>query len=137
MDDSIGRQILDEMKKQTRMNYLCGLTLVLVTGVGVIHIKSIEKTRSAPPPSWTQVDSALKQNDYVKALQITQTLIGSRTDDFYGEEYLGSIYLFSGDLEKAEAHCARAYELYPSEHNEKALSTARKALEFKTRPATN
>jgi len=138
MDEAIGKQILAEMKKNTRMNQFFVIVLVLIVSTGVALTKSINKKRSEQVrPSWSQVDSALKQNDYAKAMQITQTLIGSRTDDAYGEDYLGYIHYRSGDLNKAELHYARANELCPSERSEKALTSIQKALEFKNRQTPN
>ena len=131
MDDAVSKKILEELQKQRKMNRAVLIGLILFTGVAIIHIWVLEKSRSTPrPPSWSQVDSALSKNDYETALQIAQTLIGDRADDSYGEGYLGYIYSRSGDMEKAEAHFARAYELYPNEYNEKHLTACRKALEL-------
>ncbi len=46
--------------------------------------------------------------------------------DYYGHEYLGNIYLALGDSARAEQEYARAYELLPSENNEKMLTAIRK-----------
>lgn len=137
MDDMIGKQILEEIQKQSRMNRIFLIVFVLFIGFSATRMMGLAKTHATPPspPSWPQVKSALDRDDYPKALQITQMLIGGRTDDHYGEEYLGIIYHLQGNLEKAEAHLARAYELFPSEEYEKKLVALRKALEFKNRTA--
>ena len=134
MEDDTSRQILEELQKQSRIGKISLVILVFLA----CTVMYLEKARSIPPvPSWPQVKYALDKKDYAKALQIAQTLVGNQTNDNYGEGYLGTIYRLMGDMENAKIHFTRAYELYPSEVNEKNLSAIRKALEAKKQQASD
>jgi len=59
---------------------------------------------------------------------MAQTLVARQPDYYYGQGYLGAIYLAIGDVTNAESHYLRAYELFPNQEVEKDLSAVRKRL---------
>ena len=91
--------------------------------VSVSHQKPAE-----PDHSWTAVQIAVKQLDYSRALTMAQANVARQPSDYYGHSYLGFIYLAMGDVTNSEAEYSRAYQLFPSEDNEKSLSAVRKRL---------
>jgi cytochrome c-type biogenesis protein CcmH/NrfG len=97
-----------------------GITLLVVT---ISHQKP-----SATDRSWTAVQTAAKQLDYPRALTMAQANVTRQPSDYYGHSYLGYIYLAMGDVTNSEVEYSRAYQLFPSEDNEKSLSAVRKRL---------
>jgi cytochrome c-type biogenesis protein CcmH/NrfG len=61
-------------------------------------------------------------------LTLAQANVARQPSDYYGHSYLGIIYLAIGDVTNSEAEYSRAYQLFPSEDNEKSLSAVRKRL---------
>ena len=59
---------------------------------------------------------------------MANTLVERQPNYYYGQAYLGAIYVAVGDLTNAESHYLRAYELFPNEQAEKDLAAARKSL---------
>ena len=71
----------------------------------------------------------MDKEDLDDALRIATELMNKNPRNAYGEQTLGFINKDMGALASAEKHFARAYELFPSEDNEKNLTAIRKALE--------
>ena len=59
---------------------------------------------------------------------MAQTNVARQPSDYYGHSYLAYIYLILGDVTNSEAEYSRAYQLFPSEDNEKSLSAVRKRM---------
>lgn len=127
MDEDIQEQILSELRKMRKTNQWMSvfLAIVLVVVVGWAFIRIPPQTAN----SWVEVRSAMHRSDYQKALQLTQKLAAEHPDDYYAHEYLGIIHLAMGDVAKAEAEYARAYELFPEEETRKKLDAIRKRRE--------
>ena len=64
----------------------------------------------------------MKQQDFPKALAEAQALVTCQPNYYYGEAYLGLIYLAMGDLTNSEVHYLRSYELFPHEEGQKDLA---------------
>lgn len=79
--------------------------------------------------SWEAVRSAIDQIDYDKASAIAERILKRYPNDYYGYAYLGNIALATDRIEDAERSFARAYDLLPSEENEKMLRAVRKRIE--------
>ena len=140
MNEELNREILAELRKQThkltQYNWIglaCILLLVVVFGV---YIYARQRLYSHPQhqehdraPSWSQVEQAMDRLDHQRALSLAKALVERAPNYYYGHSFLGSIYLAMGDTKQAEAQYARAYELFPSEENEKSLRAVRKRLE--------
>ncbi len=131
MNEETGREILEQIRKSNRMAWvLIAILIVFVCSSTTIRIftcpDSGDSSRSGP--SWSEVSSLMEAAEYDKAMTTTRALIEKSPDYFYGYSYLGGIYLAKGDFAKAEENYAKAYELFPTEQNEKSLSAVRKVL---------
>ena len=129
MSDDINQEILTELRKANslsrRMFYLI-LLFVIVTVLSVAidqHLRS-----SSQADSWQQVTTAMRQQDFPKALSVAEALVARQPNYYYGQAYLGAIYLAMNDVTNAEVHYSRAYELFPNEESEKNLAAVRKRL---------
>ena len=124
MSEDINQEILKELQKSRRSNQvLMAVIAIVLLLVSVSHQKPAE-----PDHSWTAVQTAVKQLDYSRALTMAQANVARQPSDYYGHSYLGFIYLAMGDVTNSEAEYSRAYQLFPSEDNEKSLSAVRKRL---------
>ena len=125
MSEDINQDILKELKKSRRSNQM-----ILVVASLVVLISFILRPKpSNPENSWTGVDSAMRRLDFPKALSLAKDNVERQPDyEHYGHAYLGVIYLAMDDVTNSEAQYLRAYELFPSEDNEKNLAAVRKRL---------
>ena len=151
MNDDIGQQILAELREQTRRTIQANrsaliLLLFIAIAVGAYayvkirlnsHPRQTRQQHEEQPLCWQAVDSAMERLDYDKALSLAQRITAANPDYYYGHLYLGNIHLARGQLDKAESEYSRAYELFPSDDNEKYLSALRKRRERQsTSPST-
>jgi len=113
MSEDINQQILTEIRKSRRSTQiLLAVIAIVMLAVSFTHQKPAESDHS-----WTAVQTAAKQAN-----------VARQPSDYYGHSYLGYIYLAVGDVTNSEAEYSRAYQLFPSEDNEKSLSAVRKRL---------
>jgi len=130
MSEEINQEILKEIRKSRRSNQIFLAVIAIAFLVGSLaHKKPFENDHS-----WTTVQTAVKQMDYPRALTMAQANVARYPSDYYGHSYLGYIYLAIGDTTNSEAEYLKAYQLFPSEENEKNLAAVRKRLttgEFK------
>ena len=124
MSEDINQQILKELQKSRRSN----MALWAVIGATLLFLTISHRKPSEPANAWTGVTTAMRQLDYPKALAMAQANVTRLPRDYYGHTYLGTIYLAMGDVTNSEAEYLRAYELFPSEENEKNLTAVRKRL---------
>ena len=129
MSDDINQEILAELRGvRTIGRRLFWLLLCLVI-LSVLAFPISRRSRSATPAdSWGAVDTAMKQQDFPKALAEAQALVARQPNYYYGEAYLGLIYLAMGDVSNAEKHYSRSYDLFPNEEGQKELTAVRKRL---------
>ena len=124
MSEDINQQILTEIRKSRRSTQiLLAVIAIVMLAVSFTHQKPAESDHS-----WTAVQTAAKQLDYSRALTMAHAIVARQPSDYYGHSYLGYIYLAVGDVTNSEAEYSRAYQLFPSEDNEKSLSAVRKRL---------
>jgi predicted negative regulator of RcsB-dependent stress response len=137
MDDQIGKEILEELRKQTQYvkktntNNLYTSIIVLIIIGGIFfagqyfskkHSAELNKERS---PSWSEVRDSLDKCDYAKALDSAKFLTERSPKHWYGYSYLGSIYTALGDTKNAELNYLKAYELFPTKDNKENLDAIR------------
>jgi tetratricopeptide (TPR) repeat protein len=123
MSEDINQEILVELRKLKRVFYL----ILVIIVVGSAPAFYAEFTRGlSKANSWDQVTTAMRRQDFQKALSMGQALVASQPNYYYGHAYLGAIYLAMGDVTNAEAHYSRAYELFPNEESDKDLAAVRK-----------
>ncbi len=84
-------------------------------------MQDIRSPEKAEKPTWSDVDWNIRRADLGEAIRIGEELI-QRTPQYpEGHHRLASAYLAAGKIEKARAHYAEAFRLFPSEENEKLL----------------
>jgi len=125
MSEDINQQILDEIRKSRRSNQVLLVVAVVVLILCTVTNRSNPRN---PPHSWDTVRTAMRELDYPRALSLAQANVLLLPNDYYGHGYLGAIYLAMGNLTNSEAEYQRAYELFPSEENEKDLAAIRKRI---------
>jgi len=123
MSEDTNQEILVELRKLKRIFYAMLFFFILACVPafyeGVTHDSS---------DSWEQVTSAMRRQDFPAALSMAQSLVASQPNYDYGRAYLGYIYLTMGDVTNAETQYSRAYQLFPSEENQKNLAAVRNRL---------
>lgn len=140
MNEELIREILAELRQQTQkltqynwIGLACIILLVVVLGFYVYARQRMsprpQHQEQGGPPSWSQVEQAMDRLEHQRALSLAKPLVERSPHYDYGYSFLGSIYLALGDTKQAESQYARAYELFPSEDNEKNLQAIRKRLE--------
>ena len=126
MSEDINQEILVELRKirtiGRRMCYLIAVFIILCAVPGFRY------GLSHGSASWEQVTSAMRRQNFPAALSMAQSLVRSQPDSYYGHSYLGYIYLAMDDVTNAEVQYSRAYQLFPSEENEKNLAAVRKRM---------
>ena len=135
MNEDIGQQILNELKNANRWNrfgIVFALSLLLSFTVCLMVIRhsrqSAAAAKAAQTLPWREVSDAWDKCDYPKAVKLVRRIIDRQPGYYYGYAYLGNIYLSMDDVTNAAAQYAKAYELLPSEDNEKMLTAIRKRL---------
>jgi len=126
MSEDINQEILAELRKLKRVFYV--ILVVIIVGTVPAFYRGFSRGISQAGPSWRAVDTAMQEQDFPKALMEAQALIARQPNYFYGQTYLGNIYLAMGDLTNAETHYLRSYELFPNEEGQKDLAAVRKRL---------
>ena len=126
MSPDINQEILAELRKLKRVFYVI-LALIIIGTVPAFY-RGFSRSVSQAASSWQSVDAAMKQQDFPKALAEAQTLVAQQPNYYYGEAYLGAIYLAMGDITNSEKHYLRSYMLFPDEVSQKELAAVRKRL---------
>ena len=124
MSEDINQEILKELQKSRRSSQM----LLGFIGIVLLIVSYSRQKPSEPTHSWSAVQTAIQQLDYPKALSLAQANVALLPSDYYGHSYLGIIYLAMGDITNSEAEYFRAYQLFPSEDNDKNLAAVRKRL---------
>jgi len=123
MSEDINQEILVELRKVKRVFYVI-LVFVMLGWVPAFYAGFTRGLSKAD--SWDQVTTAMRRQDFPKALSVGQALVATQPNYYYGHSYLGAIYLAMGDITNAEAQYSRAYELFPNEESDKDLAAVRK-----------
>ncbi len=129
MTEDINQEILAELRGVRSIGRRLFSLLLLLVIVSFLAVPSSRRSRSASSvASWESVNTAMRQQDFPKALAEAQALVTQQPNYYYGHAYLGAIYLAMGEVTNAQTHYLRAYELFPNEQSEKDLAAVRKRL---------
>jgi tetratricopeptide (TPR) repeat protein len=123
MSEDSNQDILVELRKLKRVFYVI-LVFIILGSVPAFYAGFTRGLSKAD--SWDQVTTAMRRQDFPRALSMGQALVARQPDYYYGHAYLGAIYLAMGDVTNAEAQYSRAYELFPNEKSDKDLAAVRK-----------
>ena len=123
MNEDINQEIVVELRKLKRVVYLI-LVFIIVGSVPAFYAGLTRGLSKAD--SWDQITTAMRRQDFPKALSMGQALVASQPNYYYGHAYLGAIYLAMGDVTNAETQYSRAYELFPNEESDKDLAAVRR-----------
>ena len=151
MDDEIGREILEEIRRTRRFNErlgiivlwaliaVCGLFAWRVLNLGALGssqakpVLSANTEPSAPSSTGTYASAvydSLERGEIKKANEYAAAWIKVSPLDDSAHAALGRVYLIMGKLPEALEKYQRAFELYPSETNEKLLQTIQRRIEM-------
>jgi cytochrome c-type biogenesis protein CcmH/NrfG len=125
MSEDSNQEILVELRKLKRAFYLVLIVIIVITAPAAYEGF---KSGYSQAESWERVRTAMSRQDFPAALSMAQVLVTSQPNYDYGHTCLGYVYLAMGDITNAETQYARAYDLFPSEENEKNLAAVRKRL---------
>jgi cytochrome c-type biogenesis protein CcmH/NrfG len=144
MNQDINEELLGELRSIRRHTqyeacFMIIMALVLIAYMTWSRLERQRAWQGTPQPTtqrndsaskevWPSIDAALDQGENQKALTIAQEFVARQPQYYYAHATLGTVYLATGDYSNAEAAYVRAVDLYPDEHNEKALSAIRKRL---------
>jgi hypothetical protein len=123
-----------ELQRKITKGSLIVLAVFVPVVVGVFilldrHLKKKVESDLAPQQlDWYDVDRDVRLGDFEKAIAIGEALILKTPEYPEAHERLARVYLAAGNLEKAKEHYAEAFRLFPSEENEKLLSTIEKRV---------
>jgi tetratricopeptide (TPR) repeat protein len=136
MSDQISQEILDELRKQTRLykstTIITPIIVFIIMGSiffsGRYMLKKEQPSLQQTQPSWSQARSSFDNCDYEDALRIAKILTEKSPKYWYGYSYLGGMYTAIGDFKNAENNFAKAYELFPTKENKENLEAVRTVL---------
>jgi tetratricopeptide (TPR) repeat protein len=129
MSDDINQEIVSELRRIRSVGRGVFWLLLLLMIFSVLGALVSRRSRTeSKTDSWSSVDTAMRQQDFPKALAEAQALVARQPNYYYGQAYLGAIYLAMGDLTNAETHYLHSYELFPNEEGEKDLAAVRKRI---------
>ena len=126
-EDATQQALLSEVQKLRRTTRRI-FWLFLILGTVSILWMPLAPRPGRDEPGWDKVQAAMRRGDSAAALRLSLLLVDRQPSYYYGHAYLGLIYLTMNDLANAEAEYLRAYQLFPSEENEKNLAAVRKRL---------
>jgi cytochrome c-type biogenesis protein CcmH/NrfG len=145
MNEETAQQILAELKGLRRANQIASsaalVILIAVCVYGYVRLRQISPpgrrppyaARTPQPETWEAVRTAIDRLDYNNAAATARGIVHEYPNDYYGYTYLGWIALAQGHPKEAEADYARAYELLPTEKNQKMLEAIRKRIANETK----
>jgi len=144
MDTDTEKQILAELRKQTkivqRWNVCATISMltffVVLIGCMVFRdrINAKLKTISPSADSWDNVGKIMDDGDPSTGEAMMRRLAAKYPDYYYNYKYMGFKEQKLGRYKEAEVYFQKAYELFPTEENEKNLAAIRKAIEWKSKP---
>jgi tetratricopeptide (TPR) repeat protein len=119
----------DMQRKITKWSFIVmGVLIPAMIVVGIVAVKQEQTTAQdilspQPPeqPAWTDVDWKVRHADFDAAIKIGEELIQKTPQYPEGHQRLAAAYLAAGKIEQARQHYALAFQLFPTEENEKLL----------------
>ncbi len=91
-------------------------------------VENISSHEKPEKPAWSDVDWNIRRADFDEAIRIGEQLIQRMPQYPEGHHRLASAYLAAGKTEQAREHYAQAFNLFPSEENEKFLTAIDKRI---------
>ncbi len=123
MEPDVNQQILAELRNLQRVMKRGLITLVVLFAIFVVAAIWTPRREGA----YADVNTAIRALDYHRGVQLAEKIAADHPQDYSLQNYLGNVYLRSGDLANAEEAYSRSYALYPSEETGKILTAIRKA----------
>ncbi len=123
MEPDVSQQILAEVQILRRLSKIGLIIFLLLFATFVV----VGLWRRAPRDAYADVNRALRVFDYGRAVEIAEKMATEHPQDYSVYDYLGNVYLRSGDLAKAEKAYSRSNALYPSEEVGTILDSIRKS----------
>jgi len=119
----------DMQRKITKWSFIVMAVLIpamIVFGIVIVkrEAASMEDTLSPQKPerpTWSDVDWKVRHIDIDEAIRIGEELIQKTPQYPEGHQRLAWAYLAAGKTEQARQHYAQAFQLFPSEENQKLL----------------
>jgi predicted Zn-dependent protease len=133
MEPDIGRQILAELQLLRRFSKRALITFLVLFATFVVAALWQSPSRDG---AYTEANRALRALDYRRAIQLAEKIATEHPQDYTVLDYLGTVYLRSGELAKAEEAYSRSNALYPSEDISKTIESIRKARSARAPPAS-
>ena len=126
----------DMQRKITKRSFMVMaivLPAVLIFGIVMIRRETAGLDDTALPlkpekPTWGDVDWKVRHADLDEAIRLGEELIQKTPQYPEGHLRLASAYLAAGKTEQAREHYAQAFQLFPSEENEKLLIAIEKRI---------
>jgi predicted Zn-dependent protease len=135
-EKDVNVQLLEVFQRSYRFNKISiyamlALVIVLVPIDLYVRHRLLEKhmqSYSEPDVTWQAAFDLMKQDKDAEAMRMALILYKKHPDRWYPNSCLARILYETGDLQGAEKYAAKAYELCPSEDNEKYLAMVRKHI---------
>jgi len=123
-----------------RMSLLIAIFLVVyIASLPVrfyLQKKNIEQALGPAPiiPVWSQIHMARDNADFEEEKRLLTKLLEKNPNDYQAHSYLGQYYIAVQQLDKAQVHLTKAYELNPiPEFKEYILAIKNKVEENRTK----
>jgi cytochrome c-type biogenesis protein CcmH/NrfG len=134
MDADISQQILGELQQLRRFTKR-GLIIFLVlfaTFVAAAIYQGVSRD-----DAYSEANRAVRRLDYHRAIQLAEKIASEHPQDYAVFDYLGNLYLRTGDLAKAEDAYSRSNSLNPSGDLSKTIESIRKSRAARDVSATS
>lgn len=122
MTVDLQQKILSELGNLRTSSRLIAFGITIVALLTIYLISELPRRSTSP---WTEINQAMHRYDHGKARDLAKALSAQYPKDSYAHEYLGNIYQEMGDLDRAEAEYARAYDLAPPQVLQEKLKAVR------------
>jgi cytochrome c-type biogenesis protein CcmH/NrfG len=133
MDADISQQILAELQKLRRFTKrgLITFLVLFATFVAAAIYQGISRD-----DAYSEANRAVRRLDYHRAIQLAEKIASEHPGDYAVFDYLGNLYLRTGDLAKAEEAYSRSNSLNPSADLSKTIESIRKSRAARNPSAT-
>jgi cytochrome c-type biogenesis protein CcmH/NrfG len=133
MDADISQQILAEVQKLRRFTKrgLITFLVLFATFVAAAIYQGVSRD-----DAYSEANRALRRLDYHRAIQAAEKIAAEHPQDYSVFDYLGNVYLRTGDLARAEEAYSRSNSLNPSEDLTKTIESIRKSRSARNLSAT-
>ncbi len=122
MESDVSQQILAELQKLRRFTKRGLITFLVLFATFVVAAVWQGWSREGV---YADANRAMRALDYRRAIQVAEKIAAEHPQDYSLFDYLGDLYLRSGDLAKAEEAYSRSNSLNPSEELSKSIETIR------------